>query len=191
MFSHTVAIDGGKAKVTWQARKLKSITVEFDEPVKVDPMMRVFDLRSGFAKYLQGLDLVHEKTEEFLKSADTIKDMNISQVPKEIRHIFVQKPGPMSDEDTEIFRKFKKNMAVQFKDQILAIKEKTIVSGEKLRIKKIVRKSECECETLCYILKKKDGTHWWKCEECGKEVRAKKTDITESTVVFMLEKVSK
>ncbi len=188
MFSHVVAIEGGKAKITWEDKKLKSVMIDFDEALEVDPMCKVFDLRPELSRYLQGLNVMHEKTAEFLKAAGTIQDMTLDQVPKEVRHMLAMGPGPVSDK--EGFEKYKQNMAAQAKNQILEIKEKTKVHGERLRIKKVLRKSGCKCEdALCYILKKGDGTHWWRCKECGEEVRAKRADVTERQVIFMMEEV--
>jgi len=185
MFSHTIKIKGGRAKVTWKDKKLKALSVEFDQEVEIDPLLRSLDLRPMFMEYFKGLNLVHVKTEEFLKSADAIKDMTLDQVPKEIRPLIAQGTGPIKDVDK--FTSFKKEMSRNAKDQILAIKEKTKQTGKQMQLKKVRRKGDCECNALCYLLKKEDGTHWWKCEECGKEVRAKKEDITNRVVIFMME----
>jgi len=185
MFRHIVKIEDGKAQITWKDKKLKGISVEFDEPMEIDPMLRPLDLRPIFMEYFKGLNLVHEKTDEFLKSADAIKNMTLDQVPKEIRSIMAQGPGRI--QDIENFNAFRKKMVHDAKDQILAIKQKTKVPGKQVQLKKILRKCDCVCNALCYLLKKEDGTHWWKCDECGKEVRAKKEDITNRVVIFMME----
>ena len=189
MFNHTVKIEGGTANIAWENKKLKTISIKFDKPVDIDPLLRPLDLRSAFMKYFQDLNLVHQKTEEFLKSTDAIRDMTLDQVPKELHSIIAQGPGRI--EDVDRFNKLKKEMIHNAKDQILAIKEKTKLPGKQVHLKKIRRRSDCECEALCYLLKKEDGTHWWKCDECGKEVRAKKEDITSRVVIFMLEEKKK
>ena len=81
------------------------------------------------------------------------------------------------------------SLLMKAKEQIKAVKEKTKVYGEKLRTKKIYRKCGCECDAWCYLFKKADGTYWWTCKECGKEERAKMSDITERQVIFLMEEV--
>jgi len=189
MLKHAIEIEGGKAIITWRDRKVKAFTVEFKEPVEVDPLAKMFDLRPEFSRYLQGLNLVHEKTAEFLDSADMIKNMSIEQVPKEIGRLFAQGPGETQDKIG--FDKFKREMSKKARKQIIETKENTEIHGKRYKTKGMLRKSPCDCNAMCYIHKKKDGTYWWKCKECGEEVRAKRTDVTERQVIFMVDEISK
>lgn len=185
---HKIEINGGKAQVKWEGKKLKAISIEFTTSLEVDPLMTQFDLRPLFANYFMGLTLIHKDSVQALSNMKTgIQSLQLERLPREIQALVgTSFDGDIKRKAVE-FRKFKNQMGRAAKKQVLSTLEhtKAPISG---KIAQVLKKSgDCACGDFNVLVKKKDGSHWWRCPRCRKEKRARQKDIVDGTVFMMIE----